>query len=597
MTMQRKKIIQFIGSLFFGFLFYLALVYYKERMLSFDPAYYSFLLLQQKAYNFSNGRWISYITEIVPVIALKNNCSIVIFLKLYSVMFILVYYAIFLLCTLLFNNYKAGLALMLSLSLGFRWIFYYATTELFMGIALTILLWAIIGSANFNSPRLKKWISTLLSLFLIYTISYCHQLTFFMVLFVVLLEIISENRYKDKHLLAIFAFTIIWYFIRVKFLTTSDYEKDKLNIIETSINYINDFTNLPYWMHLKSFFFMSLKPLCITFLFCLILAAIYRKWILLAFSILFMTGYVIFTVMIFPEGSNNLFYETYYTPFGLITGILLIALIYNRFPFAVTIFITLFLLVLNLNGIYMSHNIQSERIKYLDRLTAYGRQKENKKYLLNVANIPMNIVSVQGYLPFESLIYSSLHSKDSSVTFFWTFNMNQYDSLINNENIFLGPDFAPTRFRTDLLNKQYYHLPSGNYLKVNNSQSDSSFKESFFNNKNVEIIPTMREVSSSNDNFIIMPIRIHNISGKTINSTPDGKNPVYLSYHLYDKNSKLLTWDNSLTTLEVDISDDYTQGLFVDLPSDKGNYIIETDFVTENIRWWNINCRFKLTVK
>ncbi len=593
----KKVIIQVIGFCFFCFLFYISLEYYKERMLSFDSSYYSFLMLQQKTYNFFHGRWISYFSEVIPFMALRQNCSMEFFLKLYSVSFICIYYFLFLVCTLLFKNQRAGIVLMLSLCLAFRLIFYYAVTELFMGIALTAVLWALIAPESPYVSKRDKWIATFLSMLLIYTISYCHQLTFFMVMFIILLEMISSKRFEDRQLIIVFVFTFVWYFLRIKVLSISDYEKEKLDVIANSLNFFPDFFSLPSWMYLKTFFVSSLKPLCITFLFCFGILAYRRKWLLLFFAIIFLAAYTVFTVMIFPEGSNKLFYEYYYTTFGLMAAVLLMRLIYRRFPLWITLLLTILLITINLNGIYKAHFIMTERVKYLDRLTNYGRHLPNKKYLINVANIPLDIVAVQGFLPFETLLYSSLHAPDSAVTFFWREDMHEYDSLLNINKIFLGPDFAPTRFRTDLLNKEFYRLPAGSYRKVNTSQADTVFHESLFDEKNVRLSSAAASVHSNSLNFIIAPIKILNTSGNTIFSTPDAKNPVRMSYHLYAEDGKLISFDNARTTLEVDIVDEYTQGLQVYLPRDKGTYLVEADLVTENVRWWNTKTRFRLVAE
>lgn len=125
---------QFIGFLFFGTLFILAWVYYKERILSFDSSFYAFQIIQSKTYDIELGRWGDVLSQLLPVMALKNHCSLETFLRLYSISFIIIYYIIFLLCTLVFKNQKAGLALMLALCLGFRWVFYYAVTEIHMAV-------------------------------------------------------------------------------------------------------------------------------------------------------------------------------------------------------------------------------------------------------------------------------------------------------------------------------------------------------------------------------------------------------------------------------------------------------------------------------
>src|ERR1700722_16767096 len=116
---SHNRIIQLMGFLFFGFLFFIAWYYYKERMLSYDSANYCMEIINTKSY-LNYGRWGAAFAQFLPLSALKNHCSLQTFLQLYSVSFILIYYLIFLICTVVLRNNKAGLILMLSMCLGFR---------------------------------------------------------------------------------------------------------------------------------------------------------------------------------------------------------------------------------------------------------------------------------------------------------------------------------------------------------------------------------------------------------------------------------------------------------------------------------------------
>ncbi|MEI6817684.1 MAG: hypothetical protein WCL14_13825 [Bacteroidota bacterium] len=589
-----NKIIQFIGILFFGFLFYLSIVFYKERMLSFDPAYFSFQILDFRRFFIALGRWGSIFSEIIPFIAFKTHCSLPTFLKIYSASFILNYYLIFLFITVILKNYRAGIVFMLSLCLGFRLVFYYPTQELYIGIALSVLLWAIIAPQNPYLSKLKRQLATITSLPLIFTISYCHQLAFFTIMFALAFELIYQKRWKDIHIWIPIAFTFIWFFIRIEFLTTSEYEQEKLITFNLLTDGMRHFFHLSGWTYFHNFFLHSLKTLCAVIFLVMLIMVLLKRWLLLSFSMLFMLGFLVLIVIIYAGGSNPLFYENYYPPFGFFAAVMLMYLIFERFPQSLTITIISVLLLLNLKGIYNAHALQTERVNYLDRLTAYGRKLPQKKYLLNLKNIPIDVVTIQGFIPFETMLYSSLQNPDSAVTFYWANDINQYDSLLNRENGFLGPDFCVTWFTTNNMNRKYYHLPKTNYMKVNTPQTAPDFQESIFNNKNVTLQALKSEIHSSTYNFVVAPIKITNTSGKTIYSTPDGPHPIFITYHIYDTSGRILYWNNARSILEVDINTEYTQGLMVYLPPKKGTYIIEADIVTEGLRFWNINSRFKL---
>jgi hypothetical protein len=469
--------------------------------------------------------------------------------------------------------------------------------ELFMGMAFSVLLWAIIAPVNPYSSKLKQWSATIISLLLIYVISYFHQLAFFCIVFAILFELIWNKRWKDKHIWIVFIFTILWFYLRIIFFTTSSYEQAKMEGQEDMFSYLPDFFSLKSWTYFKIYFWTSLKSLSLTFFFCLIILTLRRQWLLLSCFFLFNIGYVIFMVLLSSQGVDELFFQSYSTLFGFFNGVAFLYLINDKFPKSIALFLISFLLFTNVKGIYKAHFIQTERINYFDRLTEYGNKMSNKKYILSTKNIPNSIIFYHQFLPFEILQYSSIKSFDSTLTFFPAENMNEFDTLLNNKNLFLGVPWDALNFQSNTISRNFYHLPSTKYVKVNTSQKDSSFKESIFNNKNIFINVPNNELHSNVYNFIVAPIKILNTSEQTINSIPDGEHSVYLSYHLYNKDGILISWDNARTTLEVDIKDEYTQGLMVYLPSKKGEYIIEVDFVTDGIRWWNATTRFNLIVE
>jgi hypothetical protein len=195
-------------------------------------------------------------------------------------------------------------------------------------------------------------------------------------------------------------------------------------------------------------------------------------------------------------------------------------------------------------------------------------------------------------------MYSSLKSTDSSITVLVEENISRFDSMMNDKNIFLGPFFAMRAFSSDKLGK-FYNLRPGPYCKLSNSQRDTSFHEEYFTKANVKLAALHGKVYSDGDpmRIIDIPFRLTNISSRKINSISDCQCPIYMSYHLYDEKGKLILWDGKRTPFEIDISDEYTQSVSVNLPHKKGIYTVEADILTENKRWWGLNSKCTLMVK
>lgn len=596
-TSKYKRLILFTGLLFFSFFIYVCWIFFKERVLAFDPAFFSFLIIDTRDYSIALGRWGSVFSQVLPLTALKRGCSLSTFLHLFSIAPVINYIIIFLIITLWLKNYRAAVALLLSLCLAFRHAFYYTTAELYLGIALSVVLWALIAPMTENSSKIKQYVRLLLSLLLIYVMSYLHQLTLFTIAFVLATELIGGKRYKDKQLWIICGITIGWYLIRIFVLTGTAYENEKIPTLDVFLEQLPNLHYLPSTVYFKHF-----APYQLWSMFLLYLASWYylfraKNWLYFIFLPLFSLGFLVLILITYYKGESPLMYENYYTVLGFFAAV---AFVFSseRFISKSTGFIVLIiLLIVNCKGIYNSHDILTKRADYLGRLITYGRKQENKKFLISDRNFPWQVGWVEWAVPFETSLYSALDGKDSVVTFFVTDDMNRHDSLIHKENIFLGPKWAVTWFGSQNLNHDYFHFPSSGYEKLNTYQSDTSFHEEVFNKENVMIYPVMDTYYSDADSFVIVPLNIKNTSAKKLYSIPSGNNPVLLSYHVYDIKGNKIIADGVRTPLEVDILGEYIQGLNVLLPKNKGKYTVEVDLVSENKRWWGINSRFSLVVR
>jgi hypothetical protein len=587
---------QFLGILFFGSLFILSWIFFKERMLNYDPAFFSFRILYDKTFDIELGRWGSVLSQLLPLWFLKSGSSLETFLKAYSVSFILIYYFIFLIITIVLKNNRAGIILMLALCLAFRHAFYYPTAELYQGIALCVLVWALTFPETEYQSRLKKNITTLVTGLLIFALSYYHQILVFPLLFIFVYHIIAEKKYFDKHVIGLVILTATWFFIRVKYLTTTTYEKDKIPELNLFFSQLGNLSQTPSFIYFKYFAKHFLWSLIFLNMICLGALVYNRRWPLLVFYVLFNAAFIYLNLITYRNGESPVMYENYLTLLGLFCAVPLSSLLLNFKYEKLRLPLTMIILIINVYGIYSARYMFSDRVAYLDRITSEARKLPEKKYIIESRNFSWKHAWVSWAFPFETLLSSSLQSPDSAISICVAQPINQYDSIINWENIFIGPPWSPIWFWTNNLDPHYFNLPEGNYKKIATSQSDFSFTERVFTNSNIAITAKENFVTLSKDSFTVVPITIHNTSGFRINSIPDSQTPVVLSYHVYDDKGKEVVWNGFRTPLETDIDKEATVGLVIKNDLEKGSYTCQIDFITEDIRWWNINAKIKLKV-
>ncbi len=598
MFINSKWLTQILGLLFFGTLFALAWVFFKERMLTFDPAYFSFRIIQEHKYDIELGRWGSVVSQIIPLWLYEHGCSLKAFLQAYSVSFIIIYYIIFLAITLLLKNERIGIAMMISLCLTFRHSFYYSTAELYQAIAISMLIWALLVKLNDEVSKTIKYVCFGVALILVYVTSYYHQLSLFALLFIGLFEILNKKRYKDFWLIGFVLFTLAWYYIRIKVLTTTTYESGKIPTFDVFREQLPRLLSLPSFHYLKHFANRNLWEFVAVMALCSYFIVRQKKWLLGLFVFNFIGGFIILDCITYYKGESPIMYENYLTLLGLFAAVTLCGIYEKIISNTWTIVLTTITLAWNLNIIYGCREPFSQHIAYLQRLTNEAHKHNDKKYLIAQVNFPWGYAWSDWALPFETLLYSSIQGPDSSISVMCAENISQYDSLVNMENVFLGPRWAVTWFWSNSLNQNYFRIPPTPYKKLATSQADSIFNEAIFTKDNIKIIPQSEVFVASKSVNIVVPITIINKSGQLLRSIPDtSSNSVKLSFHICSPNGKRLGWGGNRNTLEYDIADTVQYDLVLNQALKRGEYLVDIDFVTENKRWWEINSRFKLVVE
>ena len=568
-----KYLVQLLGFLFFGYFFFLAVVYYKERMLAFDPAFFSFEMIQNNGFAIALGRWGMIFTEIIPYIGLKMGCSLKTFLILFSVAPIINYYLIFLCITLFLDRYKVAMAMMLALCITFRMTFYYTTAELYQGIALAFLFWALISERDAISKR-----RMIFSVLLIVTISYYHQLTVFLIVFILLFELLLRKKENRREIFILLAFSLVWYAIRIFLLTNTTYEQDKIPSASVIIQQLPNLLHLPSTVHFREFMHTQSLPFLALLVLGLGTAIWTKRFLLAALALIFTIGFLVLILITYYKGESTLGYENYYTVLGFFPALLFLETASKKIkPVFVLLLITPLLLKCG-KAIFSSHYILTERVNYIDRLVKHGRRLPQKKYILYPANVNRDIVDAPWAIAFETLLYSSLEDPNSAVTFYYEKDdYTQYDSLVKDPNLFLGFPGALNWFDIKGMRKEYYNLsPATNYIKLNTTSNGlSTISDSI-----VTINPIHDTIYNNALTYVIVPVDIIN-SGDAIHSIASPGHEIYLSYRLFANEREINLAEPLKTPLEADVSDHYVQGVTVFHGLQMGNYKLEI-FLSEN---------------
>lgn len=585
-----------IGLIVFGVLFALALAFYRERVMNFDASFFAFLMIDTTDFSIALGRWGAVLAQVLPLYALKAGWSINTFLRLFSVAPIINYVLLFAFIHLYLKHYKASLLLLFSITLCFRHVFFYTTAELYFGMALCVLFYALVFPTDTSKRIERKWLYYVFVVALVYVISYFHQLTVFALLYTVLFTMLWNKAYRDSQQLITLGITVVWFFIRIFLLKSTSYESEKIPTLQVFLEQLPHLKSLPSTQYFKEFFKHEFLLVFAVYSISLAYFAFRKRYLFMLFNGLFFIGFLSLILITYYKGESPLMYENYYVLLGFIWGLPIVFLLFelnNHWLFFST---SLILIGYSLFGIFQSHHVFTKKIEYLERLVNQAQHTPAKKFLVHQSNFNWRVSWVSWSLPFETALLSSDITNAQNATFYMASDYSKFDTILQKENIFLGPDWAPTWFGSQNLNHHYYSFPSTGYVKLNSSQADSSFDVNHFTKENVSIEAVKKHVVSDADAFVVVPVKITNQSGHTIASIPDCSNQTFLSYHIYDEAGKVVDSDGYRSALEADVHQELVTGLIIELPA-KGKYKVAIDMVTENVKWWDISDEITLEVK
>jgi len=563
-------------------------------MLSYDPAFYSFKIIHFKTFNIEHHRYSSFLTQLLPLLAIKKGFSLELFLKLYSISFILLFYLVFNICVYLYKNLSAGISILLALCLCIRQTFYSPVSEFQQGMVFVVLYWCIISSFS-DTQKSKDQVNHLINFSVLAIITFFHPLLLTALIYISGFELIKRNRIFDKNIYIGLLLIGVCFGLRLLLVPVDSYESNKIPGIAEALKLL---LQLPYLVSTKYFLGYAYSNYKVSFLafFIACLFFSYRKqYKQLIWCTLATLSYIALICIIYHNGESHIMYENYFLLVGLFIAVPLSStLIENKLIKLYSFLILLFILTMNFYNVWKEHLFYSQRISYIDRLTSYGKKFDTRKFIVNENNSPREILSVDWAFAFESLLHSSIKGPDSAVTVYTATDVNAYDSLNKDLNLFLGADFALTWFKINDLDTNYFRFKKSYYKKLNLC-SDSIDIKKLTEALNIQF--KTKNISVNGYSFITVPVTL-STSSEFISSCNKSNPTLFLSYRLYKNNGEILIKEGRRTPLEVDLykGRPYSQGLVVDYPG-KDSYILEAYFTNSSGEKPNNQSRCYLTIK
>jgi hypothetical protein len=499
----------------------MAWVLYKERMLNFDPVFFTFLMLQEEWFSPVLGRYGTILSQLLPFTLMKFGANLETILKVYSLSFVLLYITYLLIIAKGFKDRAGVIALCIALTLTFRQTFYYATAELYQAIGLSVVLWSLFRF-TLDSQGIKHKVGLFGCALLIVSISFFHQLGLFTVVFVLGAEYARRQELKNYPALGVIAFAFLWFVFRIKFLTVSSYEQEKLLTPQSFVHYLTKLKELESYTYFLKFFKDHLWVSVIAGITGFVALLLQRKWLVSLFIPLFILAFWLVIITGMNRHESPIMFQNYYTVFGLFIGVLLAIAFEKSNVWLVTIMV-FGLSFYSLKEIYQSRHDYRVRTEFITQLCEYGQQLPEGKYVINANYLPWEFVWISWALPFETMLSSEINPNQQSVSFYPTFEPDTLkDFDIVRAESFLGANFGPHWHGTNALNPKYFDLKEGPYQIINTLQNEELFTDSFLNQDAIKIIPEKLELTQF-AGYNSTKITIHNQSTLLFGSIPHKK--------------------------------------------------------------------------
>lgn len=402
-----KTLIVLLGHLFFVALFILALLFFKERH-SYDAAHYLLELINTKTFFIAHSRPIAIVSQVLPLIGIHLNSSLVHLLMLYSFGDILYYYALFLFANYYLKDVYCGLSIVLTLSIAVTFSFFCPVTELLQGLAFLPVFNALL----YRDFRLKKIVLTLLLMMLIFS----HPLLFYPV--AVILSYWSLAQRNLKTTFFIWIVFIVLCVLKFTMLDKYDQQKTFYPVVFNDYGQFKNLTDLHYIFSFLMLFLRDLKGLVILFFLTTIILWKEKKIVVVYLSSIFTFLIIILCTHHFEVVTN--YSERMLLP---LTSLIVIPFTYgltklkNKVLLFSSLLLTMVIVIIHINNITLAAIPFTLRIKQLENLCSTSRLLGLQKVIAKDENMEQVPFANTGWCTsIESTLFSSLNGADSCVS-------------------------------------------------------------------------------------------------------------------------------------------------------------------------------------
>jgi len=436
-----------------------------ERSLYADSAYFLFNIINTETFFVGAERYASVLPQILTIAAVKMELPLKIVLYVFSISYIVFFYAIFNWVVYGLKNSFAGMIIALSIFFCTEHNYFMSIHEMTQAIVWSIALYAFMNY-YYTHKSFSKWAFTTVSLLLVLLCFLNHPAAVFSIVFVVVFVVIDKKIYADITpwiLLLVIAIAIV---SKSYFIEKDSYEGGFILSFQSIKGLIKDF---PY-LYSTRFFFSRFTTL-FTFPFAIGVLMTYwyykkKDFIKLVLLVITSLSFIVISNIIFHAGDSDMMMERIYLQLSVF---LLIPFAHDFLVENFNLkFVKIFLVVLVLISTLRVVNrglLYGERVEYIASLISTQKNNPQTKFLVEKESLNESLILVPWAFAIETLIYSSLESVSESKTFYLVDSLDTFEYEKDRKSLFLAVNFWQN-WDINSLNSTYFKISEQTYLPL-----------------------------------------------------------------------------------------------------------------------------------
>lgn len=456
-----------LGHLTLLAILFLSVWFAEERVLLTDSAYQLFFDINNGGMLINDHRYSMVLSQLLPWLLIKLHVPLKWLIVAYSVSFILIAYACWLIAIYLLHSRRAGL-LMLFTFIGMRATFFHCISETFQLLFFASLFYALLNYGTAGKPiRRAVWLVTLL---LTEALSFfIHPVAVFVLAFALGFRCINERRLRLESRVIVCTAALLL-MVGVKTIVgQSGHDQSFLPTADTLRYAATHFFSLQsiqfFYAHFAEFYLFPI----LLWLLTVVNYAWRDLWWKMVYVGCAVAGFFALSVVIYWEGDSPIGMERTYLPLFFFIGLPFVSDVLPRLTKGqqkVYGIIFTALLTFSIIRIGVSTKPYNQRLNEIKKITTIAKSVGQHKLVITQSTaqriFPINMWG----LAIESLLYTAREEASQAATIYIeSDDFDRTECFFHDPNVFVMVGWWKCWWLTDF-NPTYFHLPKQEYVEL-----------------------------------------------------------------------------------------------------------------------------------